>query len=109
MAHYLIRYSLGPNNEYVYPAGVAGVVWKSTQYHATAQVMVGETDASVKANGKTVIALTADRAAKLVTEHRASYPWRGGRPDQGLPGAGSSGEARGTRRQRKRTPGKSAK
>jgi len=109
MAYYLIRYSLGLNNEYVYPAGVAGVVWKTTQYHATAHVMVGETDASVKANGKTIVALSADRAAKLVAEHRAGYPGASDQPDQGLPGPPPAGEARASGRPGKRIPGKSAK
>jgi hypothetical protein len=74
MAHYLVRFSLGENNTYVYPESVTGVVWKSAMYHYTEQAMVGETDASVEADGKQVVSLTSEEAKKLTEEYQASYP-----------------------------------
>jgi hypothetical protein len=74
MAHYLVRYSLGENNTYVYPESVTGVVWKSAIYHYTEQVMVGETDETVEADGKKVVSLPSDEAKKLVEEYQSSYP-----------------------------------
>jgi hypothetical protein len=74
MAHYMVRYSRGTNNNYVYPESVVGVVWMSVVYHYTDQVMVGETDATVETDEKQVATLTADDANKLVEEYQASYP-----------------------------------
>ena len=74
MAHYLVRYSLGENNTYVYPESVTGVVWKSAIYHYTEQVMVGETDTTLEAQGKQVTSLTLEEAKKLMEEYQASYP-----------------------------------
>ena len=74
MAHYLVRYTFGDNNTYVYPESVAEVVWKSAVYHYTEQVMVGETDATVETDGKQVTSLAPDEAEKLIEEYQASYP-----------------------------------
>ena len=74
MAHHLVRYSIGANNEQLYPKSVSGVVWKSTVYHYTDRVMIGETDSDVAASGEEVVALKRDRAAKLAKEYRSSYP-----------------------------------
>ena len=81
MAHYLVRYSLGENNTYVYPESVTGVVWKSAIYHYTEQVMVGETDAKLEADGKQVTSITSDDAKKLMKEYQASYPKPNDLPD----------------------------
>lgn len=70
----MVCYSIGKNNEYVYPESVAGVVWKSTVYHYKERVMVGETDEKVTAEGKKVIALKPDQAKKVIKEYKASYP-----------------------------------
>ena len=74
MPHYMVRFSIGENNTYVYPESVAGVVWKLAMYHYAERVMVGETDATVEAEGRQVVSLSADEANKLVEEYQASYP-----------------------------------
>src|SRR3989304_6006571 len=74
MAYYLVRYSRGGNNEYVYPAGVAGVAWKSVVYHRSKTVMIGETEDKLTADGNVVIFLTPEEARKRVRECLASYP-----------------------------------
>lgn len=74
MPHYQVKYSLGKNNEFVYPESVAGVVWKSTLYHYTDHVMIGETDDDVHANGKEVISLSSDEVRKLEKEYRSTRP-----------------------------------
>ncbi len=74
MSHYQVRFAIGQNKAYVYPASVTGVVWKSTMYHYSEPVMVGETDAPVKADGTDVIALTAEQAAKLVKKLQQGFP-----------------------------------
>ena len=74
MAYYMVRYSPGANNSYVYPESVAGVVWKSTVYHYSKQVMIGETDADVETDEKQVSSLTSDKAKKLIKEYKSSYP-----------------------------------
>lgn len=81
MAHYLVRYSIGANNEYLYPESVAGVVWKSTVYHFTDHVMVGETDAKIKADGKQVVALTPNTAKIQIKKYQSSYPKSEETPD----------------------------
>ena len=80
MTHYLVHYSLGKDNEYVYPQSVIGVVWKSTIYHYTERVMIGETDDKVKADRKKVIALKPKESKKLVEKYNASYPKPEGLP-----------------------------
>ena len=74
MAHYRVSYSIGVNNTYNYPQSVKDVVWKSAVYNYTEQVMVGETDDKVEADGKQVIALTSDKAKRLISEYQSSYP-----------------------------------
>ena len=74
MASYLVRFSIGKNNEYVYPESVARVVWKSAVYHPTDRTMIGDTDAKVKADGKSVVGLKPAQAVKLVGAFRARYP-----------------------------------
>ena len=74
MAYYLVRYSLGENNTYVYPESIAGVVWQSSMYHYTEQAMVGETDATLEADDKLIVSLTEDEARKLIEEYQSSYP-----------------------------------
>ena len=74
MAHYMVRYLRGTNNNYVYPESVVGVVWKSAVYHYTDQVMVGETNTTIETDGKQVTNLTADDANKLIEEYQSSYP-----------------------------------
>ena len=74
MAHYMVRYSRGENNTYVYPESVAGVEWKLAMYHYTEQVMVGETDATVVTDERQVLPLTSDEADKLIEEYQSSYP-----------------------------------
>jgi glycerol-3-phosphate dehydrogenase len=74
MAYYLIRYSLDDNNAYIYPESIAGVAWKTVVYNYTDQVMVGETDTSVKTDEKQVTYLTPDEAQKLMEEYQANYP-----------------------------------
>jgi len=74
MAYYLVHYSLGENNTYIYPESIAGVVWKSSMYHYTEQTMVGETDATLEVDGKQVISLTSDEARNLTEEYQSSYP-----------------------------------
>jgi|GEM_PF-3404136 len=74
MAHYLVRFSRGANNKYVYPKSMEGVVWKTTVYHHTERVMVGETDAKIKADGKKVIALTPAEAKKQIKRLQSSFP-----------------------------------
>jgi hypothetical protein len=81
MPHYLIRYSIGANNAYVYPESVAGVVWKLAIYHYTEPVMVGETDATLEADGRQVASLSSDEANKLIEQYQASYPKPGDIPD----------------------------
>ena len=81
MAHYMVRYSLGDNNTYVYPESVAGVVWRSVVYHYTEQVMVGETDATVETDGKQVLSLTLQKAKKRIKEYQSSYPKPKNLPD----------------------------
>ena len=53
---------------------VTGVVWKSAVYHYRQPLMVGETDAALKADGKRVIALKPSQARQLCKECLASYP-----------------------------------
>lgn len=74
MPSYLVKYSIGKNNEYVYPRTAAGVVWKSIVYHCTEHQMIGETDDDVQDDGKEVIALTSDEARKLENEYRSTHP-----------------------------------
>lgn len=74
MAYYLIHYTVGTDNQLVYPRNVAGVVWKSTVYHFKGQVMVGETDQKIKADGKTVIALKAPEFQEQMKTLQASFP-----------------------------------
>ena len=81
MPHYLVRYSLGENHAYVYPPGVARVVWRLAMYHPTEPVMVGETDAELETDERQVLPLTPEEAAKLMDEYQASYPRSGDLPD----------------------------
>jgi hypothetical protein len=74
MTHYLVRYSIGDNNTYVYPESVAGVAWKLAMYHYTEQVMVGETDAAVETDGRQVVSLSSEEANKLIEEYQSSFP-----------------------------------
>lgn len=74
MGHYKVRYRLGKRNEYVYPASMSGVVWKSVAYHATERVMVGQTDADIKLDGEDVVALNPQEAKSLAEEYAASHP-----------------------------------
>jgi hypothetical protein len=105
MNHYLIHYSHGANSAYDYPKSIAGVVWKLVVYHYTDLVMVGETDAAVKADGKRVIALTPDKANKLIAEYQSSYPKPQDLPDPlRLPSKMTSR----TSRAKRASPGKGA-
>ena len=74
MAYYLIHYTVGTDNQLVYPKSVAGVVWKSTVYHSRDHVMIGETDRKVKADGKAVIALKAAEFQEQAKALQASFP-----------------------------------
>ncbi|MBI2358343.1 MAG: hypothetical protein HYV04_05475 [Deltaproteobacteria bacterium] len=97
MASYLVCYSLGERNQYIYPEVLAGVTWKSAVYHATERKMVGETDQKVKSDGKNVIALKPAEAAKLVKQYRASYPEPKPLPHEALAkNVGSATESIGT-------------
>jgi hypothetical protein len=84
MGHYKVRYRLGQHNEYVYPASMSAVAWKSVVYHATERVMVGETDADIKADGKDMVALDPQEAKKLAEEYASSYPKPKNLPPTGL-------------------------
>jgi hypothetical protein len=110
MSHYLVHYSYGANNAYDYPKSIADVVWKLVVYHYTDQVMVGETDAVVKADGKQVITLTPDEANKLIEEYQSSYPKLQNLPDPlrlppkttfGTSRAASGGARKGASRKRR--------
>jgi hypothetical protein len=81
MPHYLVRYSLGENNTYVYPASIAGVVWKLAMYHYVERVMVGETDATIETDGRAILPISAEEANKLIEEYQASYPKPGALPN----------------------------
>jgi len=74
MGHYKVRFQVGQHKEYVYPACMSGVVWKSVAYHGTEHVMVGQTDADIKADGKVVVALNPQEAKGLAEEYSAGYP-----------------------------------
>ncbi len=74
MSYYLVHFSRGTNNKFVYPKSVEGVVWKTTTYHYTERIMVGETDAEIKADGKKVIALTSNEAKKQIKKLQSSFP-----------------------------------
>jgi hypothetical protein len=74
MGHYKIHYQVGKRQEYVYPAGIAGVVWKSVAYHGTERDMVGQTEAEIKADGTDVVALNPQEAKKLAEEYASAYP-----------------------------------
>jgi hypothetical protein len=82
MGHYLVRYRVGKNKEYVYPTSVQGVAWKSTVYHYTKREMVGETEEAVKAGGKDVVSLKPEEAKRVVKEFAASYPKPEGFPEE---------------------------
>jgi hypothetical protein len=74
MSKYLVRFSIGKNNVYVYPATTAGAVWKQAIYHHKQLAMVGETDNDIKADGKLVKRLDSAGADRLIKEFMASYP-----------------------------------
>ena len=74
MAYYLVHYAVGAENQYVYPESVAGVVWKSAVYHYADPLMVGETEQTVAADGKDVVALTPAEFKKQVKTLQASFP-----------------------------------
>lgn len=74
MAYYLVHYTVGTDNQLVYPKNAGGVVWKSAVYHFQDHVMVGETDQKVKADGKTVIALKAAQFQEQIKALQASFP-----------------------------------
>jgi hypothetical protein len=74
MAYYLIHYTVGADNQFVYPKSVAGVVWKSTVYHFKDHVLVGETDQRIKADGKTIIGLKAPEFQEQTKALQASFP-----------------------------------
>ena len=74
MAFYLIRYSRVDDKAYVYPESLAGVWWKLLVYDYRDQVMVGETDAMVEADGKQITSLAPAEAQKLIEEYHANYP-----------------------------------
>lgn len=74
MAYYLVHYTVGDQNQYIYPPAVTGVVWKSAVYHYSEPVMVGETEQTVVADGEKVIALTPAQFKKQVKKLQASFP-----------------------------------
>jgi len=65
MPFYLVKYTVSKNGEYVYPKNVAGVAWKSTVYHYSKRLMIGERDDVIEADGKDIVALSANEAQKL--------------------------------------------
>lgn len=76
MAHYMVRFSRGENESYVYPDSLQGVVWNSVTYHATQPVMVGETDAALEADGSQITSVSPEEARKLIEDYQAGYPKR---------------------------------
>ena len=76
LAHYLVKFKVTNKSEYRYPSGVKECKWKSVAYHGTKQLMIGETDKELRVDGKSVIALDAERASRLLAEFRSSYPRR---------------------------------
>ncbi len=74
MPFYLVRYTIGKNNEYVYPGGVTGVVWKTNIYNPVKMAMVGETDDEVSVDEKNVVALKPTKAKKLIKKYCTGSP-----------------------------------
>ncbi len=74
MAYYLVNYTVGADNQFVYPKNVAGVVWKSAVYQFKDHVLVGETDRKIKADGTTVIALKAPEFDEQMKALQAGFP-----------------------------------
>lgn len=74
MSIYLVKFSLGMNNDLIYPAIVKHVTWKFTLYHHIDNVMIGETDDEIEADGIEVIALSPDDAQKLIKKYRSHRP-----------------------------------
>lgn len=74
MKFFKVRYQIGPHGEYIYPPGVAKVVWRSAYYHYTEKVMIGETDRQLAADGDAVIELEKAEALAEIDEFQKSVP-----------------------------------
>jgi hypothetical protein len=76
MGHYRIRFKIGPNNEYVYPKAIARAVWRSSIYHPTEPIMVGDTEDQLQTEGQEIVELSPEDALKLREEWEAEYAKR---------------------------------
>ena len=74
MAFYHVKYSIGKNNDYVYPQSVAGIVWSTTVNNNIEMAMVGETDDEVSVDGRDVVALKPGEAKRLITKYCTERP-----------------------------------
>jgi hypothetical protein len=72
MPHYQVRYELGDDGSYIYPEGIARVVWKRLVYHGSEPMMVGDTDDEVEGSEPDIVPLQAKRAAALMKRYEAS-------------------------------------
>ena len=74
MNYYKIYYTIDDKNERVYPRKMKGIVFATTQDHATDHFMVGGTESTMESDGKSIIDLSADEAEALSREMRDSFP-----------------------------------
>jgi hypothetical protein len=74
MPFYLVKYTKGKNNEYVYPVSLAGVVWRTNISNHIEMVMVGETDDEVSVDGRDVVALEPAEAERLIEKYCMERP-----------------------------------
>jgi len=88
MNYYKISYSINDKNERVYPKTMKGVVFVTTQDHASEHFMVAGTDATMDVDGISMVALTAKAAEVLTKELRDSFPKP---PQTGVPFPPGSG------------------
>lgn len=74
MNYYRISYSINDNNERAYPKEMKDVVFTMTQNHASEHFMVAGTEASIDADGTSIVALTEEAAEALVKVLRDTFP-----------------------------------
>jgi hypothetical protein len=74
MAYYLVHYAMGERGEFLYPSSIAGIAWKSVVYHHKEPSMIGETDAAMTVDNKTIISLKPAMAKRLMEDYKSSFP-----------------------------------
>ena len=74
MNYYEIKFSINEKNKYIYPAVVAITRWKTTTYHHEDNVMIGETEEELRADGDKIIELKPEEARKKIDEFLSSHP-----------------------------------